>query len=333
MKKVEKILAFLIVGLLIVICSCSTTKPSSNVKTGGSINRETGSSTSLKKVISVASFTTTDASSQSDYDVLMALVYAESGMVYQSSKSSYAAAAYETLVNELQGTGKFIIFEESQFDELNDYIRSTGNQEIEKRLAQYMLVGNVNSVSKKTDTKSFLGIKSNTTIVEASVTIRLIDTRTGQVIYAEEGQGDSSRSKISTIFNSNKSGYDNSSLEKIAISAAVDSLIENIVLTCDQQVWTSSVFNDGNGNLYLLGGESVGIREGNVFDVYKKGDTIVNPQTGSLIELPGQKVADATVLMTFPANLPEDEVSMIAISNGEIDINMIEEYVIREKNR
>lgn len=313
--KNSKIVVFvLVLALVLVLSSCaSSTSTSVKAQKGGSINKNAVEAVpGFKKVISVKQFTTDMTDKQ---------------------KSAYTKAAYDTLVNRLQGTGKFIVYEESEFDALNEYIESTGGEKLQKRLAQYMIVGSVNSVANKTTGGSFMGVSSKTTTVEASVTLRLIDTSTGQIIYAEEGQGNSNNTSTKINYSGasvSGSGYDASSLESKAITAAIESLIDNIIETCDQDPWKTDLIFDG-GIFYLIGGESMGIKEGTVFDVYKRGGTVTNPQTKTVIELPGEVVAEATVLQTFPAALPEDEISMITISNGVVDTENISNYVIREK--
>lgn len=322
MRKHMKMHFFVLVSMLILVLalsSCGTitsTSTSVHAVKGGSLNEnlhQTITTPGIKKMISVAKFTT----SVSD----------------RNYSSAYASAAYATLVNKLQATGKFIVFEEKEFETLQAYIQSTGNTALRKQLAQYMIVGSVNSVASKTTGGSFMGISSKTTTVEASVTLRLIDTSTGQIIYSEEGQGDSNNTATGLNyrgFSVSGSGYDPKSLEATAIGAAIDSLIDNIIRTCDEDPWKADIFVD-SGNLYIVGGESIGLKAGSVYSVFKRGGTITNPQTGSVIELPGEKVAEATIVSTFPAALPEDEISMIIISNGFIDTNNIKDYVIREK--
>lgn len=320
MNKNKTYFLVFVLALVLALSSCaSVTSTSVKAQEGGSINKNAVDTVpNLKKVISVAKFNTS--------------------MAEKNQSSAYSAAAYDTLVNKLQGTGKFIVYEESEFDTLNTYRASTGGEKLKKRLAQYMIVGTVNSVANKTTGGGgglgFIGIATNTTTVQASVTLRLIDTSTGQIIYSEEGQGNSKNTSASVGIEGwtvSGSGYGLSDLEEKAIGAAIDSLINNIIETCDQDPWKTNLITD-NGVFYIIGGESMGIKAGTVFDVYKKGSTITNPQTGSEIELPGEKVAEATVIQTFPAALPEDEISMITINNNVIDVNNPSNYVIREQN-
>ena len=305
--------------VLFVMCSCvSSTTVSTEVKKvptkQSTINKtDTIESPALKKIIAVSRFSV--------------------GMADRNASYAYAQAAYDSLVNRLQASGKFIVFEERDFDTLEKYVQSTGGS-IKKRLAQYMIVGSINEVATKKTGSSALGITSTKTTVEASVTIRLIDTSTGQVIYAEEGSGSSNNNKTSVNykgFGVSASGYDPKSLESTAISAAIDSLIDNIIVTCSNNPWSSDIFFDNTGNCYLIGGASIGIKAGKVFDIYKRGAKITNPQTGSLIELPGEKVGEATVVQTLPAGVPEDELSLVVLNTPEVTPENTSEYLIKEK--
>ena len=305
--------------VLFIVSSCvSSTTVSTEVNKvptkQSTINKtNTIESPALKKIIAVTRFSVSMADRNASY--------------------AYAQAAYDSLVNRLQASGKFIVFEEGDFDTLEKYVQSTGGS-IKKRLAQYMIVGTVNEVAKKTTGSSAFGITSTKTTVEASVTIRLIDTSTGQVIYAEEGSANSNNNKTSVNYHGfgiSASGYDPKSLESTAISAAIDSLIDNIIVTCSNNPWTSEIFFDNSGICYLIGGASIGVKEGNKFDIYKKGGTITNPQTGAIIELPGEIIGEATIVKTLPAGVPEDELSIITLNTTEVTPENTSEYLIREK--
>ena len=274
--------------VLFIVSSCvSSTTVSTEVNkvpTKQSTINKTGTieSPALKKIIAVTRFSVSMADRNASY--------------------AYAQAAYDSLVNRLQASGKFIVFEEGDFDTLEKYVQSTGG--------------------------------SIKTTVEASVTIRLIDTSTGQVIYAEEGSGNSNNNKTSVNYHGfgiSASGYDPKSLESTAISAAIDSLIDNIIVTCSNNPWTSEIFFDNSGICYLIGGASIGVKEGNKFDIYKKGGTITNPQTGAIIELPGEIIGEATIVKTLPAGVPEDELSIITLNTTEVTPENTSEYLIREK--
>ena len=234
-----------------------------------------------------------------------------------NNSAAYAKAAQDTIVNMLQASGKFLVFD-----------TASGNT-----YTQYKLIGSVNSVASKTTGGSFMGLSSQSTSVEASVTIRLVDTATSQVIFAEEGQGTSKNTSASLNvigISLQSAGYDPNSLEIKAIEAAIDSLINNIIEKCNENPWQSNVIVD-NGLMYIFGGESIGIKAGSSFDIYKRGSKITNPLTGEGTELPGEKVGEVVVEKTYPGNTPENEISVIKVKSGSFDIQNPNDYVIREQ--
>lgn len=284
---------------IILLCTSCATSSSTSVKAekGGSINRSIDNTApNLKKSIYVQEFSTEMSANNS---------------------AAYAKAAQDTIVNMLQASGKFLVFD-----------TASGNT-----YTQYKLIGSVNSVASKTTGGSFMGLSSQSTSVEASVTIRLVDSETNQVIFAEEGQGTSKNTSaaLNVIGISLQSGgYDPNSLEIKAIEAAIDSLINNIIEKCNENPWQSNVIVD-NGLMYIFGGESIGIKAGSSFDIYKRGSKITNPLTGEATELPGEKVGEVVVEKTYPGNTPENEISVIKIKSGSFDIQNPNDYVIREQ--
>ena len=195
----------LLLSVIILFTYCATSSSTSvKAEKGGSINRSIDNTApNLKKSIYVQEFSTE---------------------MLANNSTAYAKAAQDTIVNMLQASGKFLVFDT---DSGNNY-------------TQYKLIGSVNSVASKTTGGSFMGLSSQSTSVEASVTIRLVDSETNQVIFAEEGQGTSKNTSAALNvmgISVQSSGYDPNSLEIKAIEAAIDSLINNIIEKCNENPW------------------------------------------------------------------------------------------------
>ena len=107
-------------------------------------------------------------------------------------------------------------------------------------------------------------------------------------------------------------------------------MINNIIEKCNENPWQSNVIVD-NGLMYIFGGESIGIKSGSAFDIYKRGSKITNPLTGEATELPGEKVGEVVVEKTYPGNTPENEISVIKVKSGSFDIQNPNDYVIKEQ--
>ena len=90
--------------------------------------------------------------------------------------------------------------------------------------SDYLILGSVTEYGRRTE--GDVGVLSRTKkqIANASVNIRLVDVKTGQIIYSEEGSAEVS-SEVGTVIGiGSQAGYD-SSLDGKAISGAITKLV------------------------------------------------------------------------------------------------------------
>jgi hypothetical protein len=80
----------------------------------------------------------------------------------------------------------------------------------------------------------------------------------------------------------------------------------------------------------MSGGASQGIRVGDRFAVYRQRKKIKNPQTGMMIEMPGQLLGDVRVV-TVLGDTPENEISLCVIAEGDVPRENLQELYILEK--
>lgn len=226
---------------------------------------------------------------------------------------------------QLVQSGNFILLERDDLGLLEKEI-SKFNLTPAMVGADYLIVGSVTEFGRKTlsDTGVFSRVKQQTAY--AKVSIRLIDVKTGQIIFGQEGSGEAS-SEAGTSFGLGKHvGYD-STLNDKAISAAISSVVDGIMKNLLSKPWRSYVLSTDNETLIIAGGKTQGISVGDRFAIYKKGQTIINPQTGIPMELPGSKIANIEIISQF-GSTPTDEGSIAKILDGNIvSINKEEVYV------
>ncbi|MCQ2597575.1 MAG: hypothetical protein MJ181_06970 [Treponema sp.] len=312
-KLLSSVLTVLILGIM-TSCGTTTTTASKEASINAPVSpSDLPTKRDLKKVIAIARFTNSSKAAK--------------GAFYNKG-DSIIDAANDILAGRLQATNKFILLETEAFDLIQAEREAANEDLLQKSLAQYILVGSITSIGRKTEGTSVILGHTKEQIAEATVAIRLIDTTTGQVIYSEEGAGVSENYTETFLGIGRRASYD-ATLEDKAVAAAIDSLINNIVDTCLDNPWKSALASDGS-DVFLFGGASQGVSEGDEFAVYEKGKKIKNPQTGLMMELPGKKVGSATVTMVFPADLPQNEVSLVDI-NGKIDLTKIDDYIVREE--
>ena len=247
------------------------------------------------------------------------------GMFYDRENDPMRKQALDILSSKLAASGKFILLEREDLDIL---VKEAGS-EMNKIGADYIILGAVTEFGRKTvgDQKVFSSTKTQT--VEAGVSIRLVETATGLIIYSDEAKGSAEISAKKVLGFGESAGYD-ATLSDKAISAALSQLVDNIVAKCMNNPWRSYVLSVEDGSYLISGGASQGLAAGDKFNVYAKGKTVKNPQTGMNVELPGTKVGEVTVVSSF-GDTPETELSFCSYEGEAIDVENLANYYILDK--
>jgi hypothetical protein len=194
--------------------------------------------------------------------------------------------------------------------------------------ADYLIVGSVSEFGRKTvsDVGVFSRVKKQE--ARAKVNIRLIEVRTGQIVYSEEGEGDAFSEAGSVMGVGDRAGYD-STLNDKAIGAAISKLVSNVIENLLHNPWRSYILAYENNSYIIAGGKSQGIKANDTFGVYKRGKAIRNPQTGMMVELPAQLIGKIKVA-SLTGDDPNNEISICNIDSGNIPKTNLEEYYIQE---
>ncbi len=234
--------------------------------------------------------------------------------------------ASDILSARLTDSGKFLMLERSDLDNLMEekhYIKAPQ----EYIGADYMIMGSVSEYGRSTT--SDVGIFSRNKIQKAYVTVnvRLVDTKTSQVVYSEEATGEAV-SEANHVFGvGERAGY-NSSLDDKALSAAISKLVSNIIENLLDSPWQAYLLSYDEGKFFLSGGKEQGIKEGDVFQVLEKGKQVKNPQTGLFIELPAKQVG--TIQVVGFAGTGKTTLSIAELKSGQFDFADLTRYVVRE---
>lgn len=249
------------------------------------------------------------------------------GLFYDKENDPMGKQALDILSTRLAASGKFILLERNDISQLLDEASSTENG-FQKIGADYMIIGSITQYGRKNlgDAKVFSTTK--TQIVEAAVSIRLVDVSTGLIIYSDEAKGDAELKTKTTMGIGGRADFD-ATLSDKAISAAISKLVENIINKCTNKPWRSYFLTYDSDTVIVSGGASQGISVGDVFAVKLKGKTVKNPQTGINIELPGKQVGKVEVL-SVAGDTPETEYSIVSFKEGEIDGTQLRNYYIEE---
>jgi len=250
------------------------------------------------------------------------------GLFYDGKNDKLAKQAHDILSAKLAQTGKFILLERSDLEAINKELKmgGLGNLNIP---ADYLIIGSVSEFGR--ETKSDVGVfsRKKVQVAKAKVFIRLVDVSTGQIIYSEEGAGEASSEALTVVGLGGREGY-NSALNDKAIEAAISKVVDNLIKNLLDKPWKAYILDYQDGNYIISGGKQQGILINDVFQVYKKGKKVKNPQTGFIIELPGKKVATIQVIAQA-GNTAENEISICKLISGELPSQNFQDYVVKEE--
>ncbi len=286
-----------------------------------------------RKVIEVEPQTSTQAESTKGLKRKVAISrfsnetqYAK-GLFYDKNNDPMGKQALDILSAKLAASGKFLLLERNDLDKLMEESKATEGG-FQKLGADYLILGSITEFGRKNvgDVRVFSSTK--TQIVEAAVSIRLVDASTGLIIYSDEAKGDAELKTKSTLGVGGRADFD-ATLSDKAISAAISQLVENIINKCTDKPWKAYFLSYDPDAIIVSGGNSQGIEVGNQFIVKEKGKTVKNPQTGINIELPGKTVGKVEVL-SVGGDTPETEYSIVSMKEGTVDAQNLQNYYIEE---
>lgn len=307
MKKIFYTLSFL------VIASCNTTQKivQTPVENKKSVEIQRADEQFLKRKVAIARF-----SNETQY---------AKGLFYDKENDPIGKQALDILSTKLTSSGKFILLERESLDLIlkeNEF-----NENFQEIGADYIIVGSVTEYGRKHVGNVEVFSNSKSQIVEAGVSLRLIDASTGQIIYSEEAKGEASITTKNVLGLGKQAGYDSSLADK-AISSAISKLVENVINNCTDRLWKSYILSYDENGIIISGGKSQNLNVGMKFDVNSVGKKVKNPQTGLMIQLPGKKVAEVEIIMTGGES--GNEFSIVNLVSGSIDKSKLSNYEILE---
>ena len=247
------------------------------------------------------------------------------GLFYDKENEPMRKQALDILSSKLASSGKFILLEREDLDIL---VNEAG-ADMNKIGADYIILGSITEFGRKTEGEQKVFSSTKTQTVEAGVSIRLVEAATGLIIYSDEAKGFAETSSKQTLGLGGTAGFD-ATLSDKAISAALSQLVENIINKCMDKPWKSYILSVEDGTYVISGGASQGLVAGDKFNLYKKGKTVKNPQTGLNIELPGTKMGEVTIVTSF-GDTPETELSLCSYEGEAIDAENLNNYYIMDK--
>ena len=252
--------------------------------------------------------------------------YAKS-VFYDKDNDPMGKQASDILSTKLAATDKFIFIERQDYDKIVQEMNTAGT--ISNQIgADYLIIGSITEYGRKTIGNQKVFTSSKKQLVEAGVSLRLVDVSTGMIIYSGEAKGEAEVEDKKVMGFGTTADFD-ATLSDKAITAAISQLVENVVNKCMDNAWKAYILAVEEGSYIISGGASQGIAAGNVFQVVERGRSVKNPQTGLTIELPGKPVGKITIVQTL-GNTIQDEISLATLTEGTISEEKLSSYYITE---
>ena len=274
------------------------------------------SARTLKRKVAIARFTNETS-------------YGRSFLV-DSDLNPIGKQALDILSKKLLDTGKFILLERADMEKINVEL-GLANLGALKTAADYLVVGSITSFGRKDTGKVGVFSRTKTQTAFAKVTVRLIDVQSGMVIYAEEGSGEAFSEQKTTLGLGGQAGYDSTLNDKV-LDAAISNLASNVIENLLGKPWKAYILAYADGTYVITGSKSQGLSEGDKLDVFSKGKSVMNPQTGLEISLPGKKVGQIRI-DTFVGEV-NNEVALASLVSGELPkeetAKSYEKYFVQE---
>ena len=140
------------------------------------------------------------------------------------------------LARHLMATERFNVVERQDIGKLAAEAELMGlsKDQFKQSLAgvDALILGSVAELGRDTTGNTWLLGKQKTQRARARVVLRLVDPKTGQLFYTQEGSGEADLSSSSTLGFGGAAGFD-STLEGKAIDAAIVNMINNVTQTLD----------------------------------------------------------------------------------------------------
>jgi curli biogenesis system outer membrane secretion channel CsgG len=222
--------------------------------------------------------------------------------------------ALDILSKKLLDTGKFILLERADLEKVNAELK-LANLGTLKNAADYLVVGSITAFGRKNEGKVGVFTRTKTQTAFAKVTIRLIDVESGMVLYAEEGSGEAFSEQKTTMGLGAAADYDSTLNDKV-LDAAISNLSSKVIENLLGKPWKAYILAYADGTYMITGSKSQGLSVGDTLDVYAKGRSVKNPQTGMEIILPGKKVGQIKI-ESFAGEI-NNEVALASLVTGAL---------------
>lgn len=148
---------------------------------------------------------------------------------------------------------------------------------------------------------SGLGAGLRTNKATVAISLRLIDTTTGQIVATVNAEGSATSQDADAGLVGRRCGstlgvsaFRGTSLGK-AVEDAIRKAVDQIALDLGGVPWSGLIVDNRGGMIYLNAGSKQNVQAGMVFGVYRRGEVFTDPGTGAVLDVAIERLGSIRV--------------------------------------
>jgi curli biogenesis system outer membrane secretion channel CsgG len=220
----------------------------------------------------------------------------------------------DMLASALDNADRFIVINRSNIEAIleeqnfaaSDRTVASGAASTGKLLsAQFFIIGAVTDYEEVTEggaggvrIKGF-DVGAKITKAHIAVVLRMIDTTSGEE-FTQRVEGSAQTTGIAADYNDKDWGVGGQYFHKTPLGKAVQNAIDQGVILLGTRIlnapWEGKVVMAQPGKIYINAGEREGIKVGDTFVVYHRGEELRDPDTGELLDFVEEKLGTISVI-------------------------------------
>lgn len=230
-------------------------------------------------------------------------------------------SASDILSTELFKSGAFILVERDKLQQIfgEQALGQTGavNPATAAKAGQLLgcgaiVTGSISQFGVKVLGEDYGVYKKKVQKADCTVDVRVVDTSTGQVLFADSGKGEYEKKATQVLGMGQYAGYDET-LGQEALRAAITKFIDNLIQQLQGVEWSGRIAGVKGNRVYLNAGQKTGLKIGDELIVTSLGEEITDPQTGLVIgRAPGPVLGRLRVMAFFG-----EDGSVAAVESGQ----------------
>ncbi len=145
------------------------------------------------------------------------------------------------------------------------------------------------------------GVGTKTNTAKVACDIRMIDTSTGEILKAEKGEGEESSTGVSIDLSVapsvdfGKDGFDETVIGK-AVRKTIESVSRPLIEMAENFPWSARIIKVDGKKIWLNSGKVDEEKTGRTFGIFKKGEDLVDPDTGLSLGSSDTKIGTGKVI-------------------------------------